>query len=431
MQATGATERKVIMNPSFPPKPSLEQLRKQAKDVLKLHKQGSRECCDVLRSLRQFAAASEGQILVAEVSLNQAQYALAMHYGYESWNGLKGHVESLRADAAEPRLRRRPDEVVIEGLEHMDWGGSFFRRQDSVMVTFAALLRAAGKAVTFEQVAGVSGAAFRLHVAQPGWCPSAACTGPGFNCSDLALEAFGCAAETIDLEHADSPGAMARARRAIVASIDQGRPALYYDGESNLIMGYRDEGKVLICKPYPGGDGYKEMTSLRGMLGDVWFVQIISEQGEQPNWRDSVAKSLQTAVMLARTPAFGTYASGFAAYQAWIDGLENPSDKPNLHANAYCYAILLTNRAAAADYLRGLEGLFDGGTFDRLRTAAERYANVSARLLAGRSCIAQPWEESWTPQNRQAEAEIMRDNLADERAAIGEIEQALRAIGAN
>lgn len=311
----------------------------------------------------------------------------------------------------------------------MDWGGSFFRRQDSAMVTFAALLRAVGKAATFEQVAGVSGAAFRLHVAQPEWCPSAACTGPGFNCSDMALDAFGCTAETIDLEHEDSPGAMARARRAIVASIDQGRPALYCDGESNLIMGYRDAGGVFICKPYPGGKGYKEMTSLRGMLGDAWFVQVVSDKGEQPAWRDSVVKSLQTAVMLARTPAFGNYASGFAAYQAWIDGLENPSDKPNLHANAYCYAILLTNRAAAADYLRGLEGLFDGGTFEHLRTAAERYAGVSGRLLAGRSCIAQPWEESWTPANRAAEADIMRQNLADERAAIGEIECALGAPG--
>ena len=118
------------MDTSFPLKPCLEQLRKQAKDVLKLHRQGSGECCPVLRSLRQFAGASDAEILRAKVALADVQFALAMHYGYESWNGLKAHVESLQADEAAPKLRRRSDQAVIEGLEHMDWGGSFFRRQD-------------------------------------------------------------------------------------------------------------------------------------------------------------------------------------------------------------------------------------------------------------------------------------------------------------
>ncbi|KKL88922.1 hypothetical protein LCGC14_1919850 [marine sediment metagenome] len=60
-----------------------------------------------------------------------------------------------------------------------------------------------------------------------------------------------------------------------------------------------------------------------------------------------------------------------------------------------------------------------------LTVAAERYASVSSRLLAGRACVAYPWAESWTAENRAIQADIMRENLADERAAMGEIDRAL------
>jgi hypothetical protein len=43
--------------------------------------------------------------------------------------------------------------------------------------------------------------------------------------------------------------------------------------------------------------------------------------------------------------------------------------------------------------------------------------------------VAIPWKESWTPANQAAEAEIMRENLADERVAVAQIEQALAATG--
>ena len=58
------------MNLSLSPNPSLEQLRKQAKDILKAHKQGAPTCCDVLRHLRQFARSPDAEILAGPVALN-------------------------------------------------------------------------------------------------------------------------------------------------------------------------------------------------------------------------------------------------------------------------------------------------------------------------------------------------------------------------
>ena len=61
--------------------------------------------------------------------------------------------------------------------------------------------------------------------------------------------------------------------------------------------------------------------------------------------------------------------------------------------------------------------------------ASRSYRSVMERLLAGRDCVAHPWKESWTPENRAVEADIMRRNLADEKVAIAAIEEVLTAIG--
>jgi hypothetical protein len=415
------------MYPSLSPKPSLEQLRKQAKDLLKLHKRGDPACCPVLRQLRQLATATDADVLAAEVALNEVQFALAMYYGFEGWAQLKRHVEFVAADARVPKLQRGADGVVIAGLEHMDWGGSFFQRRESFMVCLAAALRAAGKGTSFEEVMGLSGAAFELTIKRP-WCPSAASSGVGADCPDRALRAFGCSMEHFPAG-GEGGGQMPDAtREAIVASIDRGVPALYMDGEFSLVVGYGDGGQTWICKAYPGGKAYRQMTQLEGMLEKAWWVNVIHLGAESPR-PQVVRESLETVVELARTPSFGEGTlNGFAAYEAWADDLETLQDRPNLHANAYVYAILLTSRAAAAEYLRAISAEVAGEAAGRLRSAAERYATVSRRLLDGRSCIAQPWEESWTPVNRAREAEIMRANLEDERVAVGELQQALAVL---
>ena len=89
--------------------------------------------------------------------------------------------------------------------------------------------------------------------------------------------------------------------------------------------------------------------------------------------------------------------------------------------------MLLTGRAAAAEYLRSVADELGSEASGRLSEAAERYARVSGRLLGGRQCVSAPWGESWTAENRAAEAQMMKENLADERTAIEQIEQALAA----
>ena len=85
------------MTISLPDGAHHEFLRKQAKDVHKAHRRGDAACCSVLRRLKQFQDKADADILAAPVSLSEVQFALAMHYGFASWDQLKQHVAQAGA----------------------------------------------------------------------------------------------------------------------------------------------------------------------------------------------------------------------------------------------------------------------------------------------------------------------------------------------
>ncbi len=84
------------MNTSLPSRPNLEQLKNQAKDLLKSLKSGDP---DALLRLRENhprgSAASASRPHAAEWSLADAQLVIAREYGFVSWPKLKEHVEAL------------------------------------------------------------------------------------------------------------------------------------------------------------------------------------------------------------------------------------------------------------------------------------------------------------------------------------------------
>lgn len=73
----------------LPPQPSLEQLRKQAKDLLKAHRAGHADAAqrigDLLSSMSDKAP---DEILAAKFTLRDAQQAVAREYGFSSWQVL-------------------------------------------------------------------------------------------------------------------------------------------------------------------------------------------------------------------------------------------------------------------------------------------------------------------------------------------------------
>ena len=81
----------------LPPKPSFEQLKNQARDLLKAHRAGASEACERIQaSLGRLSNASDSEIRGARLTLRDAQAVVAREYGFASWAKLKIHVEGLQ-----------------------------------------------------------------------------------------------------------------------------------------------------------------------------------------------------------------------------------------------------------------------------------------------------------------------------------------------
>jgi hypothetical protein len=92
----------------LPPRPSLEQLRKQAKELLRDYRTGDAAAAGRFHAVNsRFAEPGRSD----EVSLADAQFILAREYGFEHWPKLVRHVESIS-----PSDRLHPYERLVEDI---------------------------------------------------------------------------------------------------------------------------------------------------------------------------------------------------------------------------------------------------------------------------------------------------------------------------
>ena len=136
------------MSPSLPANPSLEQLRNQAKDLLKAHQQHRASCCGVLRRLKQFEGKSDADIFAGPVGLVDVQYALALDLGFKSWKELKRYVEGQAAIT--------PGKV---DYAHVTLKGNG-TEADSFCLAIQEGSRLLGKRVTYESLLALTANAF-------------------------------------------------------------------------------------------------------------------------------------------------------------------------------------------------------------------------------------------------------------------------------
>ena len=81
------------MKRQLPPRPNLEQLKKQAKLILKGHHAGRAEILEQIQEHHpRWRKASGATIRSARFTLSDAQLVIATEYGFESWPKLKAHV---------------------------------------------------------------------------------------------------------------------------------------------------------------------------------------------------------------------------------------------------------------------------------------------------------------------------------------------------
>jgi len=129
----------------LPAKPSLKQLKKQAKDLLQAYRAGEAAAVAEVRAhYRGAIPGAEGEAL----QLSDAQFALARAYGFESWVKLKAFVDGVTmsrfvgavkaGDIARVRamLRQRPELVQMDTSGNNEHRGLHYAvlRRDVAMV---------------------------------------------------------------------------------------------------------------------------------------------------------------------------------------------------------------------------------------------------------------------------------------------------------
>jgi ankyrin repeat protein len=81
--------------PQLPERPSLEQLKRQAKDLLRSAKAADSAALARFRTLPALARESDDAIAHAPLALHDAQSVIAREHGFTSWNALRDRVEEL------------------------------------------------------------------------------------------------------------------------------------------------------------------------------------------------------------------------------------------------------------------------------------------------------------------------------------------------
>ncbi|MCC7407920.1 MAG: hypothetical protein IT442_07605 [Phycisphaeraceae bacterium] len=145
------------MSRSLPTRPALSHLRKEAKAILLAHHAKDASVLPTLRGLHRFSKAGAAEIFAAELALHDIQFALAIEYGFSSWEKLKAHVVSAafaeKGKAPDPRRARL-----------------IATHEDSFTVTLQAAGRLFGKAFDYPTLYALSTNGFA-----PDICPEESC----------------------------------------------------------------------------------------------------------------------------------------------------------------------------------------------------------------------------------------------------------------
>ena len=116
------------MPDTLPENPSIDQLKKQAKELMRGFTREDPSVIDRFRRIRRYASLSEKDFFESAIRLHDAQYALALHYGYLSWRQLSDHCAQRHKEKVMNKpvvqefneLKNLPDRAMQRLLREID-----------------------------------------------------------------------------------------------------------------------------------------------------------------------------------------------------------------------------------------------------------------------------------------------------------------------
>lgn len=309
-----------------------------------------------------------------------------------------------------------------------------------------------GDPVSYAEVMGVSGAAWRLIWNEGQWSPDnliMAWYGPLLAETRIA-DAFGYRYTYVD-RGPQAPRTDANGEDAIVASIraeiDAGRPAIAIGiagPEECLVAGYRDGGEALLVQSFfERSEGY---VKVRDWYDEQRFLglHLFEKEAERKSKRENLIAALTWAVRMSSLTEAGGRAAGLAAYDAWArDMLRDEDfagdDLDRIAENCLSISdngiILLCARKVAGDYLLRMQDEVGPQAREHLGAAAALHHKESETVGAAHDII--PWgnvhgaelRKRVSHANRIEIAEVIRQCKDHFAQAVDKIRHALEAEG--
>lgn len=333
------------------------------------------------------------------------------------------------AASAQAKVVREDGKTYIAGVERLGWD---MGRSVTFIGSLTAAAHAMGDSFTYDYLMGASSVAFKLHKWGKGWCPSAACAGPGYDVISKAFDATGYRTKGwfwFDKKPTDSE--RAEAISLVTQSIGRGWPVLYSVEDDALCVGYTKGCEKFITRTYFDKDGEYTETDRW-----PWIFSVIVARDKPLDRKQVVVRSLKSAIEQAETPEFGGYWSGWKAYEDWRKGLLDETPPANeeeargkQHANAFVYITFMDSRNAAHQYLKQVRGELGKASAPHLDAASDYYEQLYKVLRKGANlapvCLRAEDLKNWNADMRKAEAKVLEDAEALDRKAIVELKLAL------
>jgi hypothetical protein len=411
------------MTASLPRLPSLEHLKKQAKQLLAAQRNGMVQCCPFLRRLHRFSHASDQEILGAEVSLAEVQYVVAMHYGFSSWAKLREEI-GTRPDAGVDSI----DAVVARSRDEIpEYAGA------GVPLGVVAALNHAGIDIDFMEFAAATGWAFSFGYSYDDI--SAAYMGVRGNPKDDGpFEVFAFLPLQYGLDYQMARTAEPDELWAFVRDhIDAGVPIMSEHMDGGLITGYRDRSRRRQL--YFDGTAFPGWIDVEKL--NPYAVYAFVKRGEARP-RDEIRQAaLERAVAKGRPHMWKGTPQGMAALQRYLADVADISKDFADSGEWFCWATFerLMARRCCEVWLRRTASELNGEVCKLISEAAlgygeafQWYDRYRVEVGAGERRPRSNEKTARTPNRIAATVGLLESGIKAESAGLEALTQAV-ALG--
>lgn len=421
------------MSRLLPLHPDLDHLKNEAKALLKAHGRRDPSVCPQLRRLHRFAAADDATILSAEVALTEMQFALALDYGYVSWEALR-QVVAFRRPLPGSDAPIQSDAILLPNPPAP--------RGDANRLTAALHLALAycGAQCDYDTLAGDSGMAFILQadtqhgardgdttVLNLGWWPI-----DGYGAMlrlDFLRRVYGIPLRPVHCEAPDEYRQDAAKYfqtyhlSEIRRSLQAGRPLIGEEHDIWLITGY-DGGKP----PVLGQLTCSDVPEVKRLGRHPWGLIVIDEPIEPTIERTRAdGEAIQFAIDLHHDRhgwPQPNKLSGRGAFALWSEVLRDGQRCGPDYFSGNVRNVLRSNRRSVPPYLRQMAQRHGPSAAGALRAAADIYEQVLAKLRT-----IDVFDGSFaTAAGREKLAALVDDVAGLEARAVQELQNAVTTM---